>query len=464
MSKQSLSTCRAYLFLFLAISFIVNSFVAAVPDFLIIIAAFIAIIISLPSMSMMPKIMVMLLLLISHIIFFNSGRGYSFWSNAITESLTYICLFVSAPLLSIPIRGGGYIEYFEGLADRYLKNQTFTYTMIAGLSAILGYFMTIGALYIVKDLFKLKLQENKRLASEMIIQGSAIPLLFSPYINGVAIVLSILGLSLLPFIFYGIILAFLFLMIIIIRLSLSSRQELVAAQDETALTIERDENSRKTQKPMNHRLGIQLLIGFTSIFIGVILLERILHTSFIIIVTLIAFTVPILWLLFVRKFTQLKKEIVNYKNNTLPNIYNHMFLIISAIILSKMMQLTKVPDYLSEFLSSSTGISPLITIFLIILLILVPSLLGIHPLILMVIIATSISPDLLGLDRTLFAITITVGYSLASQLSPLSVLSLVAGNLIGVRPFQLMQWNWKFVVIIVITAALFINTMNLMFH
>jgi len=448
----------------LAFSFIVNSFIDAVPNLLIILAAVIAIIISLPSMSRMPKIMVVILLVLSHVIFFQSGRGYDYWSNAIIESLTYICLFVSAPLLSIPIRGGGYIEYFEQLADRFIKKQTFTYTMIAGISALLGIFMTIGALYIVKDLFKLKLQENKRLTSEMIIQGSAIPLLFSPYINGVAIILNILGLSLFPFLYYGIFLAFLFLTIIIIRLSMRSRQELVAVQDETASTIERDENFREKPKPMNHRLGLQLIIGFANIFLGVIVLERILHTSFIIIVTLIAFTVPILWLLFVKKSTQLKKEILNYKNNTLPNIYNHMFLIISAIFLSKMMQLTMVPNFLSDVLSSSTGISPLFTIFLIILMILVPSLLGIHPLILMIIIATSISPDLLGLDRTLFAITITVGYSLASQLSPLSVLSLVAGNLLAVRPFQLMQWNWKFVLVIVITAGLFINAMNFLIH
>lgn len=320
--------------------------------------------------------------------------------------------------------------------------------------------MTIGALYIVKDLFNRKLKDNKRLTSEMIIQGSAIPLLFSPYINGVAIILSILELSLFPFLYYGIIMALLFLIIIIIRLIVGGRG-FVAMRDETASTIEKDGSFSDEPPPIiDHRLGLQLILGLASIFLGVILLERILEASFIIIVSLIAFTVPVLWLLFVKKRAQLKQEILNYTNNTLPNIYNHMFLIIFAIFLSKMMQLTMVPNYLSRLLSTSTEIMPLFTILLIVLLIIIPSLFGIHPLIVMLIIATSISPDVLGLDRTLFAITITVGYSLASQLSPLSVLSLVVGNLLAVRPLQLMQWNWKFVVVIIINASLLITTIN----
>jgi len=402
--------------------------------------------------------MVIFLLVLSHVIFFQSGESYNYWSRTIIESFTYICLFVSAPLLSIPIRGGGYINYFEQLASRYIKKETSSYTMIAGLSALLGIFMTIGALYIVKDLFKMKLQENKRLASEMIIQGSAIPLLFSPYINGVAIILSLLGLTLFPFLYYGIMIALLFLIIIIIRLMVGGKR--IASRDEAAATFENGESTKEEPKAMNHRLGVQLIIGFVSIFLGVIFLEKLLETSFITIVAIIAFTVPVLWLLFVNKSAQLKKEIMNYKNNTLPNIYDHMFLIISAIFLSKMMQLTIIPKYLSDLLASSTESTTLFSIVFIILIILVPSLLGIHPLILMVIIATSVSPDILGLDRTLFALTITVGYSLASQLSPLSVLSLVAGNLLAIRPFQLMHWNWKFVVIIVITASLCINTIN----
>lgn len=121
MNKNSLSKCRAILFLFLACSFIANSFVDVVSDFLIIFGALIAFILSFPNMSRMPKIMVVILLVLSHLIYFQSGRSYEYWSQTTIESLIYICLFVSAPLLSIPIRGGGYIEYFEQLADRYLK-------------------------------------------------------------------------------------------------------------------------------------------------------------------------------------------------------------------------------------------------------------------------------------------------------------------------------------------------------
>ncbi len=458
-----MSKLRGLLFIIISISFIINSFIDIVPDMFIIVTAFISFVISIYDMSRWPTIMILFLFTLSQFIFFLTEGNFEYWRNAFVDSLIYICLFVSAPLLSIPVRAGGYIDYIEQLVNRYIEKQTLSYTMIAGLSAILGVFMTVGALYIVSDLFEKKLHENKRLTAEMILQGSSIPLILSPYISGVAIVLNILGLSLFPFFYWGIVMALIGFGIIVFRLIIKRKKIEINMRMEPD-AIKKYQSTGSDNKPIKHGLGLQLIFGFLSMFIGVVILENILELSFIIIVSLLTLIISVLWMLTLKETIQLKEEIVHYKDNLLPNIHNHMFLIIMAVYLSKMMQLTNTPAYLSELLSMLTDISLIFTVLFIILSILIPSMFGVHSLIPVIIMATSVSPDALGINPILFAITITVGYSLSSQLSPLSVLSLVTGNLLSVRPYQLMYWNWKFVMLFLISATLFISVMNTVFY
>lgn len=458
---------RGGLFFILALAFLFDALFDLVPDVVLLTLTTLVFLVSIPDMSRLPRLMTCVLLLLAHVIFFRYGGDWLFWQKAMIQNLSYVALIVTVPLLSIPIREGGYLPYIDGLAKRFAAKPTFFYTMVAGCSAILGAFMNIGALYMMNDLFGAKIKENKRETTDAIIQGFSLSLFLSPYIGAVAIVLYLLDVSLFPFMFWGMLLAAAGILIIVVRLALFQRRpehnrlEEPNRPEENNRTME--EGAQVSRHTSRHRKGVELAFGVLGIFASVVLLERWLQIHFIVSVSLTALAFPIVWLLLLGKIKQLPGQAADYKNKVLPNVHNQTVLILAVAFFSQMMQLTEISAYLAGLLATVMNLSLIFAVLFILCLILIPSLFGIHPMIPIILIAANVSPEFLGLEPSLFALMLTVGFTLSQLVSPVSGLTIVAGAIFSIDPVQFIRSNWKFVFLLLAAATALIGALNTLY-
>jgi len=88
-----------------------------------------------------------------------------------------------------------------------------------------------------------------------------------------------------------------------------------------------------------------------------------------------------------------------------------------------------IPDWMSQY--------PALLIASIMLLMILPSLAGVHPVAIGTALATTVVPESIGLTKFSFALTIVAGWAFAIQFSPFSAVSLIAGGLVNRFPWEI---------------------------
>jgi TRAP-type C4-dicarboxylate transport system permease large subunit len=135
-------------------------------------------------------------------------------------------------------------------------------------------------------------------------------------------------------------------------------------------------------------------------------------------------------------------------------------MLVMATFFAQMIQLSPVSGLLQEWFGVLTSLSLLLTLTAIIVLILLLSLLGIHQMMTVTVLATSISSESIGLDPALFALTLAVGFALGSQSSPISTVNIVSSKLFHSTPLQLAKWNGSFILTMALFTPIFVYLVN----
>ncbi|RSK57087.1 hypothetical protein [Bacillus canaveralius] len=447
---QYASSIRGALLFLLGAIYLVYSVLGAGNDTLIVSAAVITFLYCFFFMNKAPRRITFVLVIIGHVFYFYYGGAVSYWKEAILLNLAFVPLFLSVPLLSIPMRLGGYDGTIVTIINKWSDKPFFVPIIVLGSSALLTSFMNIGALRVSTDLFRQLLESSRGTYTKAIMQGFCLSIIFSPYIAGVAIILFILDLTLIPFLFYALIFVILgfFISLFLFRIEVRS----LPTWNADAKTISDEPETRKKL--------LELTIGFLGLFGSIIILDRIFDFNLIIIVSLIAIVSSLLWSSLIRKKDEMKSELKNYRKNILPNVHNESLMIITASFFSHMFQLSPFPQYILSIFVFFTNHSQVFVILMILSSIVLFSLLGVHQIVTVSIMANSIDPNSLDLSSIMYAITLTIGWAMGTLLSPVSALNIIGTNLLNVRYQDLLKWNWQFAIIMMITTSIMITLIN----
>ncbi|PLR83454.1 hypothetical protein CVD25_14975 [Bacillus canaveralius] len=447
---QYASSIRGALLFLLGAIYLVYSVLGAGNDTLIVSAAVITFLYCFFFMNKAPRRITFVLVIIGHVFYFYYGGAVSYWKEAILLNLAFVPLFLSVPLLSIPMRLGGYDGTIVTIINKWSDKPFFVPIIVLGSSALLTSFMNIGALRVSTDLFRPLLESSRGTYTKAIMQGFCLSIIFSPYIAGVAIILFILDLTLIPFLFYALIFVILgfFISLFLFRIEVRS----LPTWNADAKTISDEPETRKKL--------LELTIGFLGLFGSIIILDRIFDFNLIIIVSLIAIVSSLLWSSLIRKKDEMKSELKNYRKNILPNVHNESLMIITASFFSHMFQLSPFPQYILSIFVFFTNHSQVFVILMILSSIVLFSLLGVHQIVTVSIMANSIDPNSLDLSSIMFAITLTIGWAMGTLLSPVSALNIIGTNLLNVRYQDLLKWNWQFAIIMMIITSIMITLIN----
>ncbi|MBT2689779.1 hypothetical protein J7I93_16450 [Bacillus sp. ISL-47] len=451
---------RGVILLTLALSYMLYSFFSLPLDLFLVSLVVIAFLISLPWMAVFPKVMSAALLVFGNMIFFLYGGNVEYWIASILNNVALVSLFITVPLLSYPLKNGGYIEYMDYFVVNFLKKDMKRIAFVTAITCIVSSFLNLGSLRVMYDLFSVRFKYLNKVFVRSLVQGFSLAAFWSPYFAGVAIILHLVGVSFVSFFGYGLVMVIIcYLTSVVINLRFLSKEVSTNSAPYVAVSLEED-GSKKQTKKVEHKRGIELIIAFIGLFLALFFLEKWLHYNVLLLISILAISYSIVWSLAINKIKEFAFSLKNYFTEVAPNVHTESIMIISATFFSQMVLLTEFPAYLSSLFSSISEISLILTVITIILTCVISSFF-IHQVLPISIFATTLSPDVIGLKPELYVLILVISWGITPLLSPVSAANLLASALFKTKPFEIGIWNIKYALSVILVSSVSIYLINM---
>lgn len=384
------------------------------------------------------KYMSIVMLGVGVIILIGKGSSTDVWLRSVSINHTLVALFVSVPLLGIAVKSKKYIDALQGFYIKYLHNPTIftaaTQLFTHGMAIVLN----MGAVSIFYYLSSSNpVVKSKRFILTALMRGFASAITWSPFFAAMALVMGQLHLewaNALPYLFGFVVVSFIVSVTVDLLLQKRLSAE-VSEGDEVAVTLEKE-------VVVDWRKIIELVLLLLSMIVFVFLFDRMTSLSMPTVVILTAFLFPTIWLLIKNKKALLLKEGKNYIKTTVPLFKTEAVLFIATGFFSGAISETNFGSWLATTLTtlfqhSVIGISLFIAVTIIVF-----SLIGFHPIMLITLYVTSVDPTQLGMSVIYYAVLLLGAWGLATPVSPMTAVSHLLGSLTRVRVFTLsFRWN-----------------------
>lgn len=356
-----------------------------------------------------------------------SGEGLQFMAGAVGKNTSLLVLLITVPLLGISLKYGGYIEVLDALALRYMSNKHRMYWVPALLSHILGVFMNLGAVPLTYEITNRgRVLKYPGLLSRSISRGFSAALLWSPNMIATALTLAYLKVSWQDYVYTGIVIAAVsvlmgYIVNLFEREGRSGEEQPVSGVDQ----------------PYLDRLKLAQMTFAAAVFLLIILLiETKTQLSVIGTVPVIALLFPALWLFLLGKKENIAEGYTDYIKNKIDRYDGEVVLFAAAGFFSSALTISGWSEKICGFIIHFSAGSKASTALAILGSIVIASLLGIHPMVLVSAFAASLDPATLGFSPVHLALILITGWSLGATVSPMSGTCLVVGSLFGKTPLR----------------------------
>ncbi|MDK2877420.1 MAG: hypothetical protein PWR06_136 [Thermoanaerobacteraceae bacterium] len=388
---------------------------------------------------------------------FRRGASLEQWSMALIDNKSLISLILSVPFLGIPLY---YDQYQEDILEISMQNIKSPYSFYLVTSAViisLGMFLNMAALPLVNQLMK-KTSESydDELFNKALTRGFSLNLLWSPNFISVATALNYLTLSWLEILPIGLLLALLegVLLLAIEWRLIQTKYRMVSDIGADIFNTKNNKESNSAERKKYFKL--MGLIFYFMLFINV--LEKITGRSVITIMPLAAILAPFLLALFTKKLQVFKDKFKYYLFEVLPEKANEFILFTSIGFFGYALRICDINYYLTSILSQMGNFPQFFLILLLILIIVLPSLIGFHPIITIATISAASPLKILPLSEIALGGVYLVGYTVYSLLSPFSAVNLVVSNLSSKTPLQVsLKINTVFGLLFIILSSCLIK-------
>ena len=399
----------------------------------------------LPSLSIIPRISSIVMLAAGNIIFFvEDSLHYSIWSYGFLKSLPIVTLFLFVPLLQIPIELGGYTKYTERFARSKLSSPGRFYWVTAGIFFLLAPVLNLSIYRIYYDIMKTVPLSKKTITLSMQRSFTSVAT-WAPYFVGVGLIASYVPFKILNFLAAAIFIAFIQLLVCYLLYLWDVRSEEFIIPASPA-----NKDKEATKKMMGLSLWMLLLL------VTIIPLEILLGKKMIVIVAVAAIFQSVIWSLFLGKAKQFVVELKPYFQQRGARVINEAVFFLSAGFFAEILNRSFVGAWIADHIVYLTQTSSLFfTILLIMLVIPMLAAAGIHHMIPIVAIASTIPAEALGMPVTLYGLMFTITWGTSALISPFSPMNAAVGTTVGLDQFKVGPiWNAKAVLILIVVMSL----------
>lgn len=372
-----------------------------------------------------PRWLGIIMMISGLIIEWKKGTGLSGISEGIFLILPLICLLTLAPLLSIPLRVGGYFESIAVLLRNLLHHPKKLYAGITGTLFLLAPILNLGSVRIINEFLE-EIKLPSVMSAKSYLVGFASAILWSPYFASVSLVLHYLNISFKEYILYGIGLSLLSLVVGNILFAIWEKRHPLSADLTPISPIEKG----------NRIQLIKLIIFVVILMSSCLLIESYTHWSMIVIVCLVSIIVPFLFGLLTRNWKRLVPPLVDFRDRSVPMMNNEIMLFMSAGMLAFAMKGTNAANGVSDFLSHLAQQSFILFALAVMLIVLCITYIGIHQIAAVGALAMQLNAGDLLISNVGLALLLLLTWSISTALSPFSGLNLMVSRFTGISGIQ----------------------------
>lgn len=349
------------------------------------------------------------------------------WLLGLDKNGNLITLFILVPMMFLPFSYSDYQKELKHVAQAHMQSLLPFCMLTFSVVHIFGVVISVGAVTLVFELFRnnAKLYGAEETFMASLLRGYCTSGFWSPAWASILVVTTQMNIPWIQIIPWGI-------GFFLISLAL----------DTIAVWFKIRQNPNKYPRLENREdvkvdwKKIFILIGLsTALICTIAVMSKITPWDLMIIIPIVAMVFPVVVALIQNKVENYKKGIKDYYDTVL-SVMSQVALFTAAGFLSKALEYSGVGAMIPKLLPVWMYQYPVILICSIMLLIIVPSLVGIHPVATGTALVATIVPTSIGLTDMGFALTIIVGWALAILISPFSATSLIAGGLINSSPWD----------------------------
>ncbi|MCU6794057.1 hypothetical protein OB236_18300 [Paenibacillus sp. WQ 127069] len=372
------------------------------------------------------------------------GTGFQGISDGISMNLPLLTLVILVPLLSLPLKLGGYFSAIHLFLQGLRHHPRSLFSGITSVLFILGPILNLGSVRMVDELLK-DLKLPPALLAKSYLVGFSTTMLWSPYYAAVGLVLYYLQIPVTGYMAYGIGLALLFLLIGNILFAISqSRHPLNMESEATEFT----EDIVKGYRTKLLQMGIIIVVLMTTTFV----LESLTHWSMLVIVSLLAIAFPLGWGVITKGWSRLIPHWIDFRDQSVPLMNNEIVLYTSAGLLGRAMQGTDFGSGIGWALTTLANQSFMLFAVCVVVTIVAVTFIGIHPMVIVTALVTQMNAEQLGTTNPILAMLLMLAWSISSVLSPVNPLNLMVSRLTGLSGLQVgLRYNgWHLLIVAVL--------------
>lgn len=372
------------------------------------------------------------------------------WISAIMKNANLVTLFICVPMMSMPFFYEDYQGELKAVAQTRMQNLLSFCVLVFVSTHVLGVLISIGAAVIIYELLlpNARLYQAEDIFLMTLTRSYCSAGFWSPAWASVLVVTSQMNiewLSLIPIGLAGTLIYFLLDMVSI------------------ALKIKKDPSRYPRLKPEEgvqvHWKKVYTMLILAGLLIAMIILASVVTPwDLMIIIPLVSISFPILCAVFQKHLPSYREGMGRYYRHSLLKVQNEVTLFAAAGFLGKALELSGVGQKLPGLIPDWLSLYPALLIAFIMGLMIIPSLIGVHPVVTGTALVSAIVPAAIGLGTMTFALTIIVGWLLTIVLSPFSATSLITSGLTGKTSWSIsLGMNGRFGLICVVLFSLLIS-------
>ncbi|WP_236784371.1 hypothetical protein [Alteribacter salitolerans] len=361
------------------------------------------------------------------------------------ENLNLLSLFLLIPLIGTFMSTAGYLSALkEKVQEREHKGSQHPYRLSYFLTASIGILLNYGSMAIVKRIAEesFSAYKDKKLTLN-VMRAFGFCMMWSPYFVNVGLVLVLFQLSWFDIGGYAVVLAVVYLIVswIFFRFISFKDETLVQQNDRNPVT-----SQNRSLTPFYIFCAVLITLSF--------LLDYLLHVNMLTVVSLVALLLPFLWAVINNLVKSYMQDVSEQVQHTFLRLKNELAVFISAGFFGMALSQTSFGGYVSEILfDASMGSVYLLSLFIVGLTILLAQI-GIHPVIIIIGIGSSLTPSGFGVSPEFMAMLLLIAWTTSTQMSPFSGQVLMASRLMDQRPITVVRQNAVFALVL----AFFLTT------
>ena len=347
----------------------------------------------------------------------SKGTGFTGISEGIFLILPLLCLITLAPLLSIPLRVGGFFESISHLLHHLLHQPRKLYAGITGTLFFISPILNLGSVRIINEFLE-DLKLPSELTAKSYVVGFATASMWSPYFASVSLMIHYLHIPYQQFIFYGIGFSILSLLVGNLLFAFWEKRHPLETTFSKVLPLEKSDCYQMIK-----------LVFFVIILMGsCLLIERSTNWSMIVIVCLMSIVVPLLFGFKLANWKRMTPLLKDFRDRSVPLMSNEFVLFMSAGMLGFALKGTSAMNSVSTLLVALANQSFFLFAFAVMIIVLCFTYIGIHQIAVVGALAMQFSVVDLGISHMAVALILVLSWAISLSLSPFSGLNLMVSR------------------------------------